>query len=70
VRTRELSSAAELQQRASRAAQAVTTRYGVAGLKYAMDLRGYYGGNPRLPLLPVGEDAKSEIAEAFEGINS
>jgi 4-hydroxy-2-oxoglutarate aldolase len=69
VRTRELSSAAELQERASRAAQAVTTRYGVAGLKYAMDLRGYYGGNPRLPLLPVGEDAKSQIAEAFEGIN-
>lgn len=70
VRTRELSSAAELQQRASRAVQAVTTRYGVAGLKYAMDLRGYYGGNPRLPLLPVGEDAKSQITEAFEGINS
>ena len=70
VRTRELSSAEELQQRASGAANAVTTRYGIAGLKYAMDLRGYYGGNPRLPLLPAGEDAKSQIAEAFQGISS
>jgi 4-hydroxy-2-oxoglutarate aldolase len=70
VRTRELPSAEELQQRASRAANSVTTRYGIAGLKHAMDLRGYYGGNPRLPLLPVGEDAKTQIAEAFYGINS
>jgi len=70
VRTRELSSAAELQERANCAANAATTRYGVAGLKYAMQLRGYYGGNPRLPMLPVGEEAKSQITEAFQGINS
>jgi 4-hydroxy-2-oxoglutarate aldolase len=69
VRTRELAGAEELQQRANSAA-GVINRYGVAGLKYAMDLRGYFGGNPRLPLLPVGEDAKRQIAEAFEGINS
>lgn len=70
VRTRELSSAQELQERASRASSAITTRYGIAGLKYAMDLRGYYGGNPRLPLLPVGDEAKIQIAEAFQGTNS
>jgi 4-hydroxy-2-oxoglutarate aldolase len=70
VRTRELTSAQELQQRAVRAAAAVGSRYGVAGLKYAMDLRGYYGGNPRLPLLPPGEEAKRQIFDAFQGINS
>ena len=70
VRTRELSSAQELQERATRAAEAIGSRYGVAGLKYAMDLRGYYGGNPRLPLLPLGDEAKSQILDALQGINS
>ncbi len=70
VRTRELASAEELQQRAQAAAEAVSSRYGVAGLKYAMDLRGYYGGNPRLPFVPAGEDAKSQIAGALHGISS
>jgi 4-hydroxy-2-oxoglutarate aldolase len=69
VRTRELSGAEELQERARAAANALT-QYGIAGLKYAMDLRGYYGGNPRLPLLPAGEEAKVEISQAFQGINS
>jgi 4-hydroxy-2-oxoglutarate aldolase len=36
--------------------------YGIAGLKYAQDLRGYYGGPARLPLLPVGDQAKRDIA--------
>jgi 4-hydroxy-2-oxoglutarate aldolase len=69
VRTRELSSAEELQQRISHAARAIS-QHGPAGLKHAMDLRGYYGGNPRLPLAPLGEEAKSQISEALQGINS
>jgi 4-hydroxy-2-oxoglutarate aldolase len=40
---------------------AVTSRYGVAGLKYAMDKAGFYGGPPRRPLLPLKEDARAEI---------
>jgi len=39
---------------------AVTSRFGVPGLKAAMDLTGRYGGPPRLPLLPLGE-AEREI---------
>jgi len=35
--------------------KAVTTRFGVAGLKAAMDLLGYDGGSPRLPLEPLNE---------------
>jgi 4-hydroxy-2-oxoglutarate aldolase len=35
--------------------------YGIAGLKFAQDLRGYYGGPTRLPLLPVDDKAKREI---------
>lgn len=32
---------------------AVTTRWGIAGAKMAMDLLGYCGGFPRKPLLPL-----------------
>jgi 4-hydroxy-2-oxoglutarate aldolase len=43
---------------------AVTVSFGVPGLKAAMDLLGYYGGDPRPPLLP----AKSEVKEKIKGI--
>ena len=43
---------------------AVTVSFGVPGLKAAMDLLGYYGGDPRPPLLP----AKSEVREKIKGI--
>jgi 4-hydroxy-2-oxoglutarate aldolase len=36
-------------------------QYGIAGLKYALDRLGYYGGPPRLPLLPVSDEARLEI---------
>jgi 4-hydroxy-2-oxoglutarate aldolase len=39
----------------------VTSRFGVAGLKYAMDACGYYGGPPRRPLLPLGPAGREEI---------
>jgi 4-hydroxy-2-oxoglutarate aldolase len=38
---------------------------GVAGVKAAMDVRGYFGGDPRLPLLPLGEKEKSELRAAL-----
>jgi len=34
----------------------------LTGVKYAMDLRGYYGGLARLPLLPLTEEKKQQIA--------
>jgi 4-hydroxy-2-oxoglutarate aldolase len=36
---------------------------GVAAVKYAMDLAGLRGGNPRLPLLPLGDDVKKKIED-------
>ncbi len=36
---------------------------GVAAVKYAMDLAGLYGGNPRLPLLPLGDEVKKKIED-------
>jgi 4-hydroxy-2-oxoglutarate aldolase len=46
----------------------VTVKYGVPGLKYAMDLNGYYGGPPRLPLTAITPEAKKEIEQAFDGL--
>jgi 4-hydroxy-2-oxoglutarate aldolase len=36
---------------------------GVAAVKYAMDLAGLYGGDPRLPLLPLKEDLRTKIKD-------
>lgn len=67
-RTREQEAAKDWQNRIARAAQLVTVKYGVPGLKYAMELNGYYGGPPRLPLTTISPAAKKEIEEAFAEI--
>jgi 4-hydroxy-2-oxoglutarate aldolase len=67
-RTREHEAALDWQQRMARAIELVETTYGVAGLKYAMELNGYYGGLPRLPLVGLTPQAKAEIEAAFEGL--
>jgi 4-hydroxy-2-oxoglutarate aldolase len=64
-RTREMDAAKDWQGRIARAAALVTSKYGVPGLKYAMDLNGYFGGPPRLPLVPPSLEAKAEIDTAF-----
>ena len=67
-RTREPQAALEWQARIGRAAYLVTTKYGIPGLKYAMDLAGYYGGPPRLPLKPLCPPEKREIEDAFQDL--
>ena len=67
-RQRESAAAMDWQNRIARAAQLVTVKYGIPGLKHAMDINGYYGGVPRLPLVPVSPEAKKEIEAAFDGI--
>lgn len=49
------------QQRIAEAATTVGNRLGVAGIKYACDWNGYYGGQPRSPLLPLNADARAQI---------
>lgn len=53
--------ARELQQKLTVAGKMFGPQHGIAGLKYALDRRGYYGGSPRPPLLPVGDAARREI---------
>ncbi len=61
VKAGDLDAARQLQLKMIPVNQAVTAVYGVPGLKTAMDMLGYFGGDPRLPLLPSSEQEKSEI---------
>jgi 4-hydroxy-2-oxoglutarate aldolase len=64
-RMREEEAGRDWQNRIARAAALVTSKYGIPGLKHAMDLNGYYGGPPRLPLSVPTPEARREIEEAF-----
>ncbi len=46
--------------------KAITATYGISGLKAALDMLGYFGGNPRLPLPNSTEIEKSEIREILK----
>ena len=41
---------------------------GVAAVKYAMDLAGLHGGNPRLPLLPLADEIKKKIEDYLKKV--
>lgn len=47
----------------------VPSQYGIQGLKYAMDLKGYFGGPARLPLLPLDAREKAEIELLFRDLD-
>jgi 4-hydroxy-2-oxoglutarate aldolase len=49
-------------------AASVAPKYGIQGLKYAMELKGFYGGPCRLPLLPIEAPQKTEIESLMLGI--
>ena len=67
-RTREREAAQDWQTRITLPAELIASQYGIAGLKHAMDLNGYYGGPCRLPLRPLTPAGKAAIAQAFDGI--
>ena len=45
--------------------RSVSGGFGVAGVKYAMEVAGLYGGNPRLPLLPLNDKDRRFISDAI-----
>src|SRR5215470_13481972 len=57
--------AKELQLQLTRASKSIASDAGIPGLKYAMDLRGYAGGAPRPPLLPLSAEKKKSVAAAL-----
>lgn len=58
------------QERIARAAQRIVSELSISAIKYAMDFNGYYGGVPRLPLLPVRADIKAEIESLLADIRN
>ena len=57
-----------LQSKLTPLATAVTTKFSIGGLKAALDLAGYRGGNVRAPLRAAGEVARAEIAALLDRI--
>jgi 4-hydroxy-2-oxoglutarate aldolase len=62
--------AREKQERLKQAAQCVAGDLGVPGIKYAMDLNGYYGGPARLPFLPLTGDQKKQVEEEMANLRN
>jgi len=60
--------AEEKQQRILDAADLICGRFGIPGVKYACGLNGYYGGSPRLPLLPLTAAEQGEIEQSLRNI--
>jgi 4-hydroxy-2-oxoglutarate aldolase len=60
----------EKQGRITKAATRVTVELGIPGMKYAMDFNGYFGGMPRLPLLPLTGEQKSEVESLLASIRN
>jgi len=57
----DLKTARDIQLRLIGANAAVTSRFGIAGLKAALDLTGMYGGPLRPPLLPLGKEQRAVL---------
>jgi dihydrodipicolinate synthase/N-acetylneuraminate lyase len=57
--------ATALQEKLTPLAAAVTTKYGIGGLKAAMDMNGYRGGAVRAPLRMPDDLAREEIAHVL-----
>ena len=51
-----------------RASKLIVSECGIAGVKYFMDLRGYRGGLPRLPLLPLQDEQKKRLNAFLEAL--
>lgn len=61
-----LTAARALQQRLVEPNRMVTSRYGVAGLKAALEMAGMAGGPVRLPLLRISQEDRDEIRAVFQ----
>jgi dihydrodipicolinate synthase/N-acetylneuraminate lyase len=62
--------AATLQDKLTPLAAAVTTKYGIGGLKAALEMIGYKGGSVRAPLRAPGTAACEEISQLLQSAQS
>lgn len=62
--------AADKQKRVAEASRVVTGQYGIPGIKYGCELNGYYGGRPRLPLLPLNAEEQAQVTKLMADIRN
>jgi 4-hydroxy-2-oxoglutarate aldolase len=62
--------AQEKQTRLNDVAARVEVDLGVAGIKYGCDLNGYFGGLPRLPLLPLSGEERVGVEGMMQGLRN
>jgi len=69
-RQKRLDEARQLQSKLLIASKLIVSEAGIPGVKHAMDLCGYYGGPPRLPLQPVSESSRRKISETLSALET
>ena len=62
--------ARDKQQRVVEASAVVCSKLGIPAIKHACDLNGYYGGNPRIPLLPLDAERRGEVTRAMADLRN
>ncbi len=62
--------AEEKQKRLVDPSKRIHSELGIAGTKYAMDWNGYYGGNCRLPLLPLTAEQRQIVETVLSDLRS
>jgi len=70
VRAGKHDEARALQRRLTPLAAAVTGGFGIPGLKLAMEMAGYVGGEVRGPLRPAKPEARDVIARLYEELTT
>jgi len=58
------------QGRIAEAAQKIVGELGIPGVKYGMDLNGYFGGPARLPLLPLTGEVKGQVERLLADVRN
>jgi len=59
-----------IQMRLARFSRDVVAGYGIPGVKALLDRMGFYGGPPRLPLLPLDSDAAEDVERALRALRA
>jgi 4-hydroxy-2-oxoglutarate aldolase len=62
--------AREKQMRLQEVAARIERQMGVAGIKFGCDLNGYFGGMPRMPLLPLSGEERAEVEALMQGMRN
>jgi dihydrodipicolinate synthase/N-acetylneuraminate lyase len=62
--------ARQKQERIAKVNQRIVGELGIAGVKYACDFNGYYGGHTRAPLIGLTAEEKAEIEDSLTEIRN